>query len=168
LITASTTDINAMASRFSVHPPIAPHQTRGSHSATSSSSRCVPGSARRSKNASRLKREIEFDRRRPAQIQSTNHRHIYGQLLIRCRSAESFYATWGMFVVTRRVGRGRAYALALPARYGRARRGDGRRSPIGRCQGGQLVRTLQGFRKDGVPVDPGPWWAVNEAQKVRR
>ena len=23
------------------------------------------------------------------------------------------------------------------------------------------------FRKDGVPVDPGPWWAVNEGQKVR-
>ena len=22
------------------------------------------------------------------------------------------------------------------------------------------------FRKDGVPVDPGPWWAVNEGQKV--
>ena len=24
------------------------------------------------------------------------------------------------------------------------------------------------FRKDGVPVDPGPWWAVNEGQNVRR
>jgi murein hydrolase activator len=23
------------------------------------------------------------------------------------------------------------------------------------------------FRKDGVPVDPGPWWAGNEGQKVR-
>jgi len=23
------------------------------------------------------------------------------------------------------------------------------------------------FRKDGVPVDPGPWWATNEGQKVR-
>ena len=23
------------------------------------------------------------------------------------------------------------------------------------------------FRKDGVPVDPGPWWAANEGQKVR-
>ena len=23
------------------------------------------------------------------------------------------------------------------------------------------------FRKDGIPVDPGPWWAVNEGQKVR-
>jgi septal ring factor EnvC (AmiA/AmiB activator) len=23
------------------------------------------------------------------------------------------------------------------------------------------------FRKDGVPVDPGPWWAANEGEKVR-
>ncbi|MFL6799978.1 MAG: murein hydrolase activator EnvC family protein [Xanthobacteraceae bacterium] len=23
------------------------------------------------------------------------------------------------------------------------------------------------FRKDGAPIDPGPWWAVNEGQKVR-
>ena len=23
------------------------------------------------------------------------------------------------------------------------------------------------FRRDGVPVDPGPWWAANEGQKVR-
>jgi len=23
------------------------------------------------------------------------------------------------------------------------------------------------FRKDGIPVDPVPWWAVNEGQKVR-
>ncbi len=23
------------------------------------------------------------------------------------------------------------------------------------------------FRKDGTPVDPGPWWAANEGQKVR-
>ena len=23
------------------------------------------------------------------------------------------------------------------------------------------------FRKDGTPIDPGPWWAVNEGEKVR-
>jgi septal ring factor EnvC (AmiA/AmiB activator) len=23
------------------------------------------------------------------------------------------------------------------------------------------------FRKDGVPVDPGPWWATGEGEKVR-
>src|SRR5262244_1318841 len=30
---------------------------------------------------------------------------------------------------------------------------------------GQPVLYVE-FRKDGVPVDPGPWWAVNEGQKV--
>jgi septal ring factor EnvC (AmiA/AmiB activator) len=23
------------------------------------------------------------------------------------------------------------------------------------------------FRKDGAPIDPGPWWAANEGEKVR-
>ena len=23
------------------------------------------------------------------------------------------------------------------------------------------------FRKDGIPVDPGPWWAASEGEKVR-
>src|SRR5205085_11276049 len=23
------------------------------------------------------------------------------------------------------------------------------------------------FRKDGIPVDPGPWWATSESEKVR-
>jgi septal ring factor EnvC (AmiA/AmiB activator) len=23
------------------------------------------------------------------------------------------------------------------------------------------------FRKDGVPVDPSPWWAANDSEKVR-
>ena len=23
------------------------------------------------------------------------------------------------------------------------------------------------FRKDGTPVDPGPWWAASEGEKVR-
>jgi septal ring factor EnvC (AmiA/AmiB activator) len=23
------------------------------------------------------------------------------------------------------------------------------------------------FRKDGTPVDPGPWWAASESEKVR-
>ncbi|MCC6890574.1 MAG: peptidoglycan DD-metalloendopeptidase family protein [Hyphomicrobiales bacterium] len=31
---------------------------------------------------------------------------------------------------------------------------------------GQPVLYVE-FRKDGVPVDPGPWWAINEGQKVR-
>jgi murein hydrolase activator len=31
---------------------------------------------------------------------------------------------------------------------------------------GQPVLYIE-FRKDGIPVDPGPWWAANEGQKVR-
>jgi hypothetical protein len=23
------------------------------------------------------------------------------------------------------------------------------------------------FRKDGAPIDPSPWWAANEGEKVR-
>jgi septal ring factor EnvC (AmiA/AmiB activator) len=23
------------------------------------------------------------------------------------------------------------------------------------------------FRKDGTPIDPGPWWAISESEKVR-
>jgi len=23
------------------------------------------------------------------------------------------------------------------------------------------------FRKDGTPIDPSPWWAANEGEKVR-
>jgi septal ring factor EnvC (AmiA/AmiB activator) len=23
------------------------------------------------------------------------------------------------------------------------------------------------FRKDGTPIDPGPWWAATEGEKVR-
>jgi septal ring factor EnvC (AmiA/AmiB activator) len=23
------------------------------------------------------------------------------------------------------------------------------------------------FRKDGTPIDPGPWWAANKGEKVR-
>ena len=23
------------------------------------------------------------------------------------------------------------------------------------------------FRKDGAPIDPGPWWAASEGEKVR-
>ena len=52
---------------------------------------------------------------------------------------------------------------------GRARRSAGRRYPMGRCQTGRCkpTRTLRGVRKDGIQVDPGPWWAVTEGQEVR-
>jgi hypothetical protein len=115
----------------------------------------VPGNARRSKNASRLKHEIEFDRRRPAQIESTNHRHNYGQLLILDTGAGRrimFFATRGMFVVT-----GEPVAMM----------GGGAQSAVAKAGGASQSVLYVEFRKDGVPVDPGPWWAVNEGQKVR-
>jgi septal ring factor EnvC (AmiA/AmiB activator) len=31
---------------------------------------------------------------------------------------------------------------------------------------GQPVLYVE-FRKDGTPVDPGPWWAAGESEKVR-
>jgi septal ring factor EnvC (AmiA/AmiB activator) len=31
---------------------------------------------------------------------------------------------------------------------------------------GQLVLYVE-FRKDGTSVDPGPWWAAKESEKVR-
>jgi len=36
-------------------------------------------------------------------------------------------------------------------------------SPVGASQPVLYVE----FRKDGTPVDPGPWWAKNESEKVR-
>jgi septal ring factor EnvC (AmiA/AmiB activator) len=52
---------------------------------------------------------------------------------------------------------------------GRARSSDGRRSPsaVAKAGGASQPVLYVEFRKDGVPVDPGPWWAVNEGQKVR-
>jgi septal ring factor EnvC (AmiA/AmiB activator) len=63
-----------------------------------------------------------------------------------------FYASWGMFVVT-----GEPVAVM----------GGGAQSAAAKA-GSYSPYFNGGFRKDGVPVDPGPWWAVNEAQKVRR
>ena len=49
--------------------------------------------------------------------------------------------------------------------------------PVAVMGGGGLAGVLTGgssqpvlyveFRKDGIPVDPGPWWATSEGQKVR-
>ena len=44
----------------------------------------------------------------------------------------------------------------------------------GRAQAAAAIATGSGqpvlyveFRKDGTPVDPGPWWAASESEKVR-
>ena len=43
----------------------------------------------------------------------------------------------------------------------------GAQSAVAKAGGASQPVLYVEFRKDGVPVDPGPWWAVNEGQKVR-
>ena len=38
--------------------------------------------------------------------------------------------------------------------------------PLFRLVPGRPVLYVE-FRKDGTPVDPSPWWATNEGEKVR-
>src|SRR2546429_2974005 len=45
--------------------------------------------------------------------------------------------------------------------------GDRAQSAVAQAGGANQPVLYVEFRKDGVPVDPGPWWAVNEGQKVR-
>jgi hypothetical protein len=79
-LTKANPDKITMASRFSVRPPVAPTKLEDLKQRDQQLEPLRAGQRKRSKNASRLKREIEFDRRRSAQIESTNHRHNYGQL----------------------------------------------------------------------------------------
>ena len=43
----------------------------------------------------------------------------------------------------------------------------GQQSAVAKAGGANQPVLYVEFRKDGIPVDPGPWWAVNEGQKVR-
>ena len=45
--------------------------------------------------------------------------------------------------------------------------GGGAQSAVAKAGGANQPVLYVEFRKDGKPVDPGPWWAVNEGQKVR-
>ena len=45
--------------------------------------------------------------------------------------------------------------------------GRGAQSAVAKAGGASQPVLYVEFRKDGVPVDPGPWWAANEGQKVR-
>jgi murein hydrolase activator len=45
--------------------------------------------------------------------------------------------------------------------------GGGAQSAVAKAGGASQPVLYVEFRKDGVPVDPGPWWAANEGQKVR-
>jgi murein hydrolase activator len=43
----------------------------------------------------------------------------------------------------------------------------GAQSAVAKAGGANQPVLYVEFRKDGIPVDPGPWWAVNEGQEVR-
>src|SRR6185312_10835632 len=43
--------------------------------------------------------------------------------------------------------------------------GGGAQSAVATAGGASQPVLYVEFRKDGVPVDPGPWWAVNEGQR---
>jgi septal ring factor EnvC (AmiA/AmiB activator) len=45
--------------------------------------------------------------------------------------------------------------------------GGGAQSTAAKAGGTSQPVLYVEFRKDGIPVDPGPWWAANEGQKVR-
>src|SRR3954463_2638614 len=92
---------------------------------------------------------------------SQHHRHNYGQLLmlnagggydVLLAGMERISVDLGQFVLT-----GEPVAVM----------GDGAQSAVAKAGGVSQPVLYVEFRKDGVPVDPGPWWAVNEGQKVR-
>src|SRR5215471_14654005 len=82
-------------------------------------------------------------RRRRGQIQSTNHRLIMVNSCASAGGGSMPYATW--VAVT----------------------DGGAESAVAKAGGASQPVLYVEFRKDGVPVDPGPWWAANEGQKVR-
>ena len=85
----------------------------------------------------------------------------YGQLLILNAGGGYYVLLAGMERISVDLGQ---FVLD-----GRARRSHGRRAQaaailaIGSSQPVLYVE----FRKDGAPVDPGPWWAASESEKVR-
>ena len=45
--------------------------------------------------------------------------------------------------------------------------GGGAQSALAIATGASQPVLYVEFRKDGTPVDPGPWWATSEGEKVR-
>jgi hypothetical protein len=87
-----------------------------------------------------------------AKIQSTNHRHNYSRLLILSAGAGCVIMRYAMghFVET-----GEPVAVM----------GGGAQSAVAKAGGASQPVLYVEFRKDGVPVDPGP---CKRSQKVRR
>ena len=85
----------------------------------------------------------------------------YGQLLILNAGGGSHVLLAGMDRIS--VDLGQFVLTGEPV----AVMGDGARAAVDKAGGASQPVLYVEFRKDGVPVDPGPWWAVNEGQKVR-
>jgi septal ring factor EnvC (AmiA/AmiB activator) len=45
--------------------------------------------------------------------------------------------------------------------------GDGSHASAAATTGPKQPVLYVEFRKDGTPIDPSPWWAINEGEKVR-
>jgi murein hydrolase activator len=85
----------------------------------------------------------------------------YGQLLILNAGGGYHVLLAGMERIS--VDLGQFVVTGEPV----AEMGDGTQSAVAKAGGVSQPVLYVEFRKDGVPVDPGPWWAVNEGQKVR-
>ena len=115
----------------------------------------MPSSARRSKSSARS--NSGDDRRKFNQ----HHRHNYSQLLILNAGGGYHVLLAGMERIS--VDLGQFVVTGEPV----AVMGGGAQSAVAKASGASQPVLYVEFRKDGVPVDPGPWWAANEGQKVR-
>ena len=114
----------------------------------------------------RLRRSIDRSRSGRSSAEPTwrarqHHRHNYGQLLILNAGGGYHVLLAGMERIS--VDLGQFVLTGEPV----AVMGDGAQSAVAKAGGVSQPVLYVEFRKDGVPVDPGPWWAVNEGQKVR-
>jgi septal ring factor EnvC (AmiA/AmiB activator) len=85
----------------------------------------------------------------------------YGQLLILDAGGGYHVLLAGMDKIS--VDQGQFVVTGEPV----AVMGSGMQAPAAFTSGSGRPVLYVEFRKDGTPVDPGPWWAKNEGEKVR-
>jgi septal ring factor EnvC (AmiA/AmiB activator) len=85
----------------------------------------------------------------------------YGQLLILDAGGGYHVLLAGMDKIS--VDQGQFVVTGEPV----AVMGGGMQAPAAFTSGSGRPVLYVEFRKDGTPVDPGPWWAKNEGEKVR-
>ena len=112
----------------------------------------MSSSARRLKNVERLKRK---------KASSINIRHNYGQLLILNAGGGYHVLLAGMERIS--VDLGQFVLTGEPV----AVMGGGPQSAAAIATGSRQPVLYIEFRKDGTPVDPSPWWAITNSEKVR-